>query len=102
MPLLGFFMGVSVRRERVGRAGFLDFSLNRLRGKKGYSVEGVFVLWHFCIKGCRRKRGSLKLPGISDEPGLLKISVLLRLCEGVLTSAGRFRSAAGNMTSAGP
>ena len=37
--LLGFFMGVSVRRERVGRAGFLDFSLNRLRGKKGYFVD---------------------------------------------------------------
>ena len=51
--LLGFFMGVGVRRERVGRAGFLDFSLNRLRGKKGYSVEGVFVFWHFSRKWLR-------------------------------------------------
>ncbi len=53
--LLGFFMGVSVRRERVGRAGFLDFSLNRLRGKKGYSVEGYSVEGVSCA--CVHARG---------------------------------------------
>ena len=72
--LLGFFMGVSVRRERVGRAGFLDFSLNRLRGKS----------WNFSL-----------------NRGRAGISVLLRLCEGVLTRAGRFRSAAGHISGGG-
>ena len=33
--------------------------------------------------------------------GRAGISVLLRLCEGVLTSAGRFRSAAGNISGEG-